>query len=72
MKWIGILVLVVVMLCGCAPTRRYPEGKTTQEFYADEAACMAQGGQASGPFDPYKVAQRRTYNYCMAGQGYTK
>lgn len=66
----GFTVLIIaVLLSGCATTEWAHNSLGEQEFHRDNSACLVQAGQATNG-DPYGMSGKGVYESCMLGKGW--
>ena len=65
---VPILGITLLILSGCSSVWQKP-GASEQEFYKDNAVCLAQCGQASGA-DGCTRTMSHVYESCMKGKGW--
>ena len=64
-----LIVLLAVLVCGCA-SRWEHSTKRSSEFYADDRDCQVQTGSATQAIEPGQ--DRMSYESCMWDKGWHK
>lgn len=64
-----LIVLLAVLVCGCA-SRWEHSTKRSSEFYADDRDCQVQTGSATQAIEPGQ--ERMSYESCMWDKGWHK
>jgi len=80
MKQFIILVVLIALLVGCAPSVRFPPGKGVEDYRLDRTKCANEASLIAGPAPPryskdsseilWSMSYEKTYNNCMTVLGY--